>query len=71
MHELLQRDHQRLLLYLMARDRHLSAGTIGLILSVASLGGLAGALLASKVGTWIGTATGDVAGCRRSPRRSG
>jgi MFS family permease len=45
-----------LLLYLLARVLHLSSGTIGLILSIASLGGLAGALLASRVGTWVGTA---------------
>jgi len=45
-----------MILYFMARNLHLSAGTIGFILSVASLGGLAGALLASRVGTWVGTA---------------
>lgn len=45
-----------LLLYLLASVLHLSPGTIGLVLSIASLGGLTGALLASQIATRVGTA---------------
>jgi MFS family permease len=44
------------LLYMWARILHLSPGTIGLVLSIASIGGLVGALFASRIGSWIGTA---------------
>ena len=42
------------LLYLLAHTLQVSAGTIGALLSIASLGGLAGALLATKVARWVG-----------------
>ena len=42
------------LVYLLAHTLRLSAGTIGGLLSIASLGGLAGALLATRVAQWVG-----------------
>jgi MFS family permease len=45
-----------LLLYFWARDLHLSPGTIGTLLSVASTGGLIGAVFAARIATWVGTA---------------
>jgi MFS family permease len=40
--------------YLFAHTLRLSAGTIGGLLSIASLGGLAGALFATRAAQWIG-----------------
>ncbi|HSV67434.1 MAG TPA: MFS transporter [Mycobacteriales bacterium] len=59
-----------MLLVLLARDLGLSAGLIGLVFSVASVGGLVGALVASR---WqAGSARARRSGCPpRCPDRSG
>ena len=44
-----------LLVLYASRDLGLSAGAIGLAFGVGALGGLAGALLAPRVGRWLGT----------------
>jgi MFS family permease len=43
-----------LTLLLLARGLHLSAGIIGLVFSAFSVGGLIGALVARRVGAWLG-----------------
>ncbi len=45
-----------LILYLFASVLRLSSQTIGMVLSVVSLGGLSGALLAARIGRRVGTA---------------
>jgi MFS family permease len=43
-----------MLIVLLARDLHLAAGTIGMLLSAGAVGGLLGALVARRFARWVG-----------------
>ncbi|MDP9848127.1 MFS transporter [Streptosporangium lutulentum] len=54
LYNLLSAARVAMLLVLLARELHLSAGTIGIFYSIASVGSLLGALTATKIATRIG-----------------
>ncbi|WP_230689027.1 MFS transporter [Micromonospora sp. WMMC415] len=48
--------YQALMVVFLVRDVHLAPGLVGLLLAAMSAGGIVGALLATAVGRWCGTA---------------
>jgi MFS family permease len=56
-----------MLIYLLAHTLGVSAGVIGALLSIASVGGLIGAVCATRLARWVGE--GRICGCRSASHR--